>query len=344
MGNNLHFFITGHTGFKGSWLSLLLTELGHKVSGYALAPPAGGLFQKAQLQNRYELHEIGDVRNFDKLRKSIEVCNPDYAIHFAAQPLVIQSYRNPVETFTINVNGTLNFLRSLENASNLKSALVITTDKVYRDDGKEIYLETDPLGGHDPYSSSKAMADLLTQSWSANHPRRKIHIARAGNVIGSFDVSKDRLFPDIVKAIQDKDAIKIRNPNSIRPWQHVLDCLAGYLQLLRHATDERDLPIAFNFGPPANSLKTVRDVLEIVRLDFPALNYEISDSSVEFKETKTLGLDSTLAGSLLGWKNTLDLSESIKMSLAEIDSKSALEIASKQIAHFLDLNSHLKLA
>jgi len=338
--SNLHFFITGHTGFKGSWLTLLLKELGHSVSGFALAPPKSGLFERGRLREMLDGHTIGDIRNFEHLEKSIGKCNPDYALHFAAQPIVIESYENPLETYKTNVDGTLNFLRALQSAPNLKSALVITTDKVYRDENKISYIESDPLGGHDPYSASKAMADLLTQSWSAIHPEKKIHVARAGNVIGAFDVSPFRLVPDITKAILSNRKLRVRNPESVRPWQHVLDCLSGYLLLLKHSQFDLTLPTAFNFGPPKSSLRTVEELLKKVIQSYPVVRYEIQQLDSKYKETKVLSLDSSLAERLLGWKNQLDFNQSVEMSLDEIGASSPLELAKLQIRYFLSLSEN----
>ena len=331
----MHFFVTGHTGFKGSWLILLLKELGHEVSGYSLAPVEGGLFQLAGLEGEVKNHFIGDIRDLNHLRSSLRVSEPDFAIHMAAQPLVLRSYEDPVETYTTNVDGTLNFLRAVTELVAPPISLVITTDKVYRDDGKGSYAETDPLGGHDPYSASKAMADILTQSWSATNPDLKLHIARAGNVIGAFDVSQNRLIPDVVRAIRSGETLSVRQPRAVRPWQHVLDCLAGYLLLLNDVKQAASIPVALNFGPDPASIRSVSEVLEAAAKEVPELKYVTSDSDDHLKETQLLTLDSRLAASLLGWRNQIDFQKAIEWSFEELSKNSALEVAKGQISKFL---------
>jgi CDP-glucose 4,6-dehydratase len=335
----MHYFVTGHTGFKGSWLILLLRELGHEVSGFSLPPVEGGLFQLASLENQLKHHFIGDIRDLDALRNAFEVAKPDFAIHMAAQPLVLRSYEDPIETYTTNVDGTLNFLRSVTELETPPVILVVTTDKVYRDDGKGSYVEADPLGGHDPYSASKAMADILTQSWAATNPNLKLHVARAGNVIGAFDASQNRLIPDAVRAIKSRDTLTIRQPNAVRPWQHVLDCLAGYLLLLNKVNSGADIPIALNFGPDPSNIRSVAEVLSAAVLEVPELKYILSDSEDHLKETQLLTLDSRKATSMLGWANRIDFQKAIKWSFEELSKGSALEIAERQIKEFLAMGT-----
>jgi CDP-glucose 4,6-dehydratase len=330
----MHFFVTGHTGFKGSWLILLLKELGHEVSGYSLAPVEGGLFQLAGLEREVKHHFIGDIRDLEHIRSAVRASQPDFAIHMAAQPLVLRSYEDPIETYTTNVDGTLNFLRAVTELETPPISLVITTDKVYRDDGKGSYVETDPLGGHDPYSASKAMADILTQSWSATNPNLKLHVARAGNVIGAFDASQNRLIPDAVRAIRHGDTLSVRQPNAVRPWQHVLDCLAGYLLLLDKVKSGANIPIALNFGPDPASIRSVAEVLSAAVIEVPELKYVLSDSDDHLKETQLLTLDSRQATSILGWDNQIDFQKAIEWSFEELSTGSALEIAKRQIKEF----------
>lgn len=335
----MHFFVTGHTGFKGSWLILLLKELGHEVSGYSLASVEGGLFQLAGLENKVKNHFIGDIRNLDHLRSALRTSNPHFAIHMAAQPLVLRSYEDPVETYTTNVDGTLNFLRAVSELDSPPISLVITTDKVYRDDGKGSYVETDPLGGHDPYSASKAMADILTQSWSATNPGLQLHVARAGNVIGAFDASQNRLIPDAIRAIRLDETLGVRHPNSVRPWQHVLDCLAGYLLLLNKVKSGASIPVALNFGPDPANIRSVAEVLKAAVIEVPELKYALLDSDAHLKETQLLTLDSRQATSMLGWDNQIDFQKAIKWSFEELSTGSALEIAQRQIEEFLALGT-----
>ena len=335
----MHYFVTGHTGFKGSWLILLLRELGHEVSGFSLPPVEGGLFQRASLEKLLKHHFIGDIRDIDALRNAFEVAKPDFAMHMAAQPLVLRSYEDPIETYTTNVDGTLNFLRTVTELETPPVILVVTTDKVYRDDGKGSYVETDPLGGHDPYSASKAMADILTQSWAATNPNLKLHVARAGNVIGAFDASQNRLIPDAVRAIKSRDTLTIRQPNAVRPWQHVLDCLAGYLLLLNKVKSGAEIPIALNFGPDPSSIRSVAEVLSAAALEVPELRYILSDSEDHLKETQLLTLDSRKASSMLGWANRIDFQKAIEWSFEELSKGSALEIAERQIKEFLAMGT-----
>ncbi len=333
----MHYFVTGHTGFKGSWLILLLRELGHQVSGFSLPPVEGGLFQRASLENQLKHHFIGDIRDIDALRTALEVAKPDFAIHMAAQPLVLRSYEDPIETYTTNVDGTLNFLRAITDLDSPPITLVVTTDKVYRDDGKGSYVESDPLGGHDPYSASKAMADLLTQSWAATNPQLKLHVARAGNVIGAYDASANRLIPDVIRSIRASTTMVVRQPNAIRPWQHVLDCLSGYLNLLDYARRDTELPVAMNFGPDPKSIKSVRELLESAKEFLPKMTFAIEESDSSRKETQLLTLNSNLAFKTLLWENQLDFKLSVELSLAELSSGIPLEVATTQVQRFLEL-------
>lgn len=333
----MHFFVTGHTGFKGSWLTLLLNELGHEVSGYALEPAVGGLFDEANLQEDLKHHFIGDIRDLAHLRSAMEICQPDFAIHLAAQPLVLQSYKDPVETYTTNVDGTRNFLEAVTGLSIPPVALVVTTDKVYRDDGQGSYLENDPLGGHDPYSASKAMADLMTQSWAATNPQLKLHVARAGNVIGAYDVCENRLLPDAVRAIATGQRLLVRSPEAVRPWQHVLDCLNGYLRFVNQAHLNQDLPLVLNFGPDPSSICDVASVLEIAKSVNSSLEYIVEIRQDQRKETSILTLNSSASAHSLGWRNLLSLEDSIRMTLASIENANAKELCLSQVRSFISL-------
>ncbi len=333
----MHYFITGHTGFKGSWLILLLKQLGHEVSGYSLPPVEGGLFQAAELANDLKYNFYGDIRDFDSLNNSMSVAKPDFAIHMAAQPLVLRSYEDPIETYTTNVDGTLNFLRAITDIDSPRVSLVITTDKVFRDDGRGSYVESDPLGGHDPYSASKAMADILTQSWAMTNEPLKVHIARAGNVIGAFDNSADRLIPDYVRAYKAGNILSVRHLQAVRPWQHVLDCLFGYIKFLNFANEQKKAPLVLNFGPDKENTRTVQEVLAVANSMFQVSINSRNESLILRKETRLLSLDTSLAKSVLGWDNRLDFHTAIKWSLAELDAVDARELAETQIREFLCL-------
>lgn len=315
----MKYFVTGHTGFKGSWLIGLLKTLGHQTSGYSLAPEAGSVFETASMDRYLDHHFVSDVRNAKELSTSIETASPDVVIHMAAQALVRRSYLEPLDTFSTNVVGTLNVLDALSNTRFEGPVIIITTDKVYKDLGRISYVETDPLGGHDPYSASKAMADILSQSWAETNQHMKVHVARAGNVIGPHDKSTDRLLPDIVRSIQTGMPIKLRHPNSVRPWQHVLDCLGGYLQFVDAIQkNSKELPIALNFGPPAESFRSVSDLVELARLDNPELKVEVQEhSESQAKETSVLRLNSDLARDTLGWTDKIDLEWAVRRSVLD---------------------------
>jgi CDP-glucose 4,6-dehydratase len=331
----MHYFVTGHTGFKGSWLILLLRELGHEVSGFSLPPVEGGLFQLASLENQLKHHFIGDMRDIDALRNALEVAKPDFAIHMAAQPLVLRSYEDPIETYTTNVDGTLNFLRAITDLDSPPITLVVTTDKVYRDDGKGSYVESDPLGGHDPYSASKAMADILSQSWAATNPKLRLHVARAGNVIGAYDVSANRLIPDVVRALRAEVPLEVRQPGAVRPWQHVLDCLSGYLTALEAVNVGVEIPIVMNFGPDPSNIRTVGEVLELIRSHYPQLELKIEAARANLKETQLLTLDSSLAATKLRWENLIGFERAVELTMAEFGANDAKEVSLKQVRDFV---------
>ncbi len=323
--------LTGHTGFKGSWFTLLLNALGYEVSGYSIDYPKSGLYEKGNIK-RFLTHEIfGDVRDLSNLSRFFDQVKPDIAVHFAAQPLVINSYRDPVETFTVNVDGTLNFLRASSGTDSCRTTLVITTDKVYRNEGKKTYSEEDALGGYDPYSASKAMSDILTQSWSNITPHQDILVARAGNVIGANDVSENRLIPDITRAILADSPVEIRNPHSVRPWQHVLDCLGGYIAYIQKY-EKGKTPNVLNFGPSALDFHSVQEIAQISRGRFPNLQIKTVESSGP-KETEYLALDSTLAAKSLDWRNVFSFHESVEFAL-EIG-ESASVVANSQLQKYL---------
>lgn len=334
----MHFFVTGHTGFKGSWLILLLRSLGHKVSGYALETP-GGLFELGSLESELSENFIADIRDLNTLEKALKTSNPDFVIHLAAQPLVIQSYANPIETYEVNVDGTRNILNITGRLPSLPPVLVITTDKVYKDNGVGGYRETDSLGGADPYSASKAMADIMSSSFSFSYPERQIHIARAGNVIGAFDANAGRLIPDIVRARRKGETLYLRGPQSIRPWQHVLDCLGGYLLFANAMTSSRKPPKALNFGPQMSDYRTVMQVVRTAEAIGGRLKIEFEESG--FKETEKLTLDTSLARATLGWRDVIGFEESIEWSLVGNSSGEARQLALGQIESFL-LRSQLQ--
>ena len=311
----MHFLITGHTGFKGAWLSMLLHERGHEVSGVSLEPEIDALFSRASIGRFLENDVRCDIRESAKLSSHFKQINPDVVIHLAAQALVRESYKNPRDTFEVNAIGTLNVLDASQQISDLRAQLIITTDKVYKNIGKTSgYVETEALGGQDPYSASKAMADIATQSWLSSFENPTTAIARAGNVIGGGDVCADRLIPDLINSYSTGLTPKLRAPNSVRPWQHVLDCLNGYLTLVDALIDNRTDGV-WNFGPDENQSKTVADVAEIAGGVWGVEKSWENDLGNHPHEASLLMLNSNKARTELGWSDKLSFEESVKWTI-----------------------------
>jgi CDP-glucose 4,6-dehydratase len=311
----VHYLVTGHTGFKGAWLALLLLERGHTVSGLSLEPLEGSLFEAADVSGALKFDFRVDIRDAEATRSAIQAASPDVVMHLAAQPLVRESYRDPRGTYETNVMGTFNVLEAVSLTPSVRATLIVTTDKVYRNINQTAgYLESDPLGGFDPYSSSKAMADLLTQSWVSSFPGVPTAVARAGNVIGGGDVSKDRLLVDLIAAYSRNESPVIRFPAAVRPWQHVLDCVNGYLLLV-------DALLAgggggeWNFGPGEESFVPVANVASAAA-DFwgDGASWK-QDSSINPHEAELLALDSSKAQSSLGWENMLPYPHSLEWTV-----------------------------
>jgi CDP-glucose 4,6-dehydratase len=332
----MRFLVTGHTGFKGSWLTVLLKNLGHEVCGISLDPEKVSLFHQARVERFLDLDFRIDILNSPELKQAVRRFNPEVIIHLAAQPLVRASYSDPVGTYKANVIGTLNVLEASREADDLKATLVITTDKVYKNKNQFVgYIETDELGGNDPYSSSKAAADIATQSWRASFGTSPISIARAGNVIGGGDWADYRLIPDAIRALRSGTNLKVRYPNSIRPWQHVLDCLNGYLKLV-DAQLLKGVQGEWNFGPASNSEKTVSEMIRLLGLSWGKnLNIEFEDP--ENMEAGLLLLNSAYSRIELGWTEKLEIEETLNWtSLWYKDSNPDL-ITQSQVERFLSL-------
>ena len=311
----MHFLITGHTGFKGAWLTLLLRERGHEVSGVSIDSESKSLFTRTNLET-FLVDDIRcDIRDSVKLSSHFRQINPDVVIHLAAQALVRESYKNPKETFEVNAIGTVNVLHASQQISNLQAQLIITTDKVYKNLGKTTgYVESEELGGQDPYSASKAMADIATQSWLSSFENAPTAIARAGNVIGGGDVCADRLIPDLISSYSAGLTPKLRAPNSVRPWQHVLDCLNGYLILVDELI-QNNVDGAWNFGPDENQLKTAADVADIAGAVWGAeMSWETHPGNHPH-EAAMLMLNSNKARKELGWFDKLTFEDSVKWTI-----------------------------
>ena len=315
----MHYLVTGHTGFKGSWLSLMLQMQGHIVSGISLDPPDKSLFNQAKLSKVFQNDFRIDIRNPTELSRAVKSINPDAIIHLAAQPLVRESYKDPIRTFETNVLGTLNLLETTKTLTNLRATLVITTDKVYKNHNHiRGYIETDELGGDDPYSASKAAADIATQSWVKSFATSPVAIARAGNVIGGGDSATDRIIPDLVNAYSSNQIPTLRYPHAIRPWQHVLDCLNGYTKLV-DSMISNGASGEWNFGP---DLKDKHEVLDLVKFfarawgiqeGYPAWTIEESEQP---HEAAYLLLDSSKSRNALGWSDKLNFQETVDLTSA----------------------------
>lgn len=341
---NRRVLLTGHTGFKGSWMSLLLSTLGAKTTGLALPNINPQNLYSELPKGIWTKEYFVDIRNFSQLRDAIIATNPQIVLHFAAQASVLESYRHPVLTWETNVMGTQNVLEAIGSLKDPVSALFVTTDKVYRnDDQGKFFKEFDPLGGIDPYSTSKAAAELVINTYTNGIYFDKTHIricsARAGNVIGGGDWLENRIIPDIARAAKSGKRLLIRNPESIRPWQHVIDPLLGYLTLVEHLAGPRGSEVQrpFNFGPDRDKNRTVLDLVNTMQryLDF---KYEIQNES-QFHEAKTLNLDISDAKTLLSWKPLLDFESTMELTgnwYADYQRGNGMKITKKQLEKVLN--------
>jgi len=315
--NGKKVLITGHTGFKGSWLSLWLQHLGANVSGFSLpSPTKPSLFEVANVAaNMYSI--TGDVRDLEHLKMGISDRRPEIIIHMAAQSLVRYSYANPVETYSTNVMGTVNVLEAIRFSENVRVVIIVTSDKCYKNnEWLWGYRENDPMGGQDPYSSSKGCAELITSSYINSYFSKEdygshgvaVASVRAGNVIGGGDWAKDRLIPDIMSAVKESQPVVIRNPNSMRPWQHVLEPLNGYLILAKKLWESGPSHVgAWNFGPNDDEAKPVLWIVErILKMWGNGTKWKL-DEGAHPHESNYLTLDSTKARRLLGWSPKLRL-------------------------------------
>jgi CDP-glucose 4,6-dehydratase len=303
--------VTGHTGFKGAWLTLWLEKMGAEVSGLALAPEGDRpLYARLAATLRVKSH-IVDLRDADGVAGVVAAEQPEIILHLAAQALVRRSYAQPAETYAVNVDGTINVLEAARRAPGVRAVLVVTSDKVYaNNESGRRFIESDPLGGKDPYSNSKACVELVAQSWRASFLKAAgiaCVTARAGNVIGGGDVAADRLIPDFFRALDSNQTLKLRNPASTRPWQHVLEPIAGYLRYAEAmVAGAGGLPEALNFGPDADSEWTVARVVDGLTAHL-GMGGWTQDGDPGPAEAKTLALDASLAGDSLGWRPALDL-------------------------------------
>lgn len=311
-------WVSGHTGFKGAWLVEWLLQLGAKVHGFALTPSTTpALFDQLGLSERV-VHEIGDLRDLTSVRQSLGRSQPDFVFHLAAQPLVRLSYGEPVATYATNVMGTVHVLETLRDLKKPCAAVLVTTDKCYENmEWVHGYRETDPLGGYDPYSSSKAAAEIVIaayrRSFFQNHPVR-IASARAGNVIGGGDWAADRIVPDCIRALEKNVPIPVRNKVATRPWQHVLEPLSGYLWLAATLREKSSAATAFNFGPGHDSNRTVADLVQEILKHWPGGWEDKSDPKAPH-EAGLLQLSTDKAHALLGWTPVWDFATTVEQTI-----------------------------
>ncbi len=342
---NKKIFLTGHTGFKGSWMSLWLLQLDAKVVGYAKdIPTTPSLFEELNLEKDMQ-SIIGDVRNLENLKKHITQANPDLVIHMAAQPLVRYSYQHPVETYMTNVMGTVHVLESALACGNTRGVLNVTSDKCYENFEKpEGYREDEPMGGYDPYSNSKGCSELVTSAYRKSfYQNRNLGLAsgRAGNVIGGGDWAQDRLIPDIVRSVMSNTTLEIRYPRAIRPWQHVLEPLSGYLSLAEKLYgDAKTFSKGYNFGPLQHDHCDVEAIIKKMNVSWQdKIKYEIKASENNPHEAHYLKLDCARAMSELGWRPHWSVDEALKQvvdwNIHRMSGGNVREFTAKQINEYV---------
>ncbi|RMD58586.1 CDP-glucose 4,6-dehydratase [Candidatus Parcubacteria bacterium] len=323
---NKRVLVTGHTGFKGSWLCLWLAELGAEVYGYSLeAPTKPSLFEEAKVVERLVGHEVGDIRNAERLKNTLKKVRPSIVFHLAAQSLVRRSYAEPQETYETNVMGTVNLLEAIRACDSVKVCQIITSDKCYENwEWVYAYRENDPMGGSDPYSNSKGCAELVVSSYRRSFfpPERfekhgvSLSSARAGNVIGGGDWSEDRIIPDSIRALTVGNPIEVRNPNAVRPWQHVLEPLSGYLWLAaRQWSEPRRFSDGWNFGPMPAGHATVEEIVQEIVRQWGEGEYRPDSPSEAPHEAHLLKLDITKAADLLAWRPVYSLKEALSVTV-----------------------------
>jgi CDP-glucose 4,6-dehydratase len=340
---NRQVLITGHTGFKGSWLHLMLKRLGANVHGIALQPEPNSLFRTIDLEGDFASSSYLDIRNEEELTDLIGKISPEIVFHLAAQPIVLKGYQNPAETFSTNMTGTMNVLESLRNlAKKPQVIIVVTSDKCYEvTTDSRSFSESDKLGGSDPYSASKACAELITKAYYDSYFREDgigVATARAGNVIGGGDFSRNRIIPDIIRAHVNKSELRLRNPEATRPWQHVIDPLAGYILLAEKLKiDAEKYSSAWNFGPNYDVQFSVSDIVKKFNHVFPV---SVTTEKSRFKETHFLSIDSAKSKKLLGWNPRFETMESIDLTVAwyqaYVEKRDMLELTKLQSDRYFE--------
>lgn len=347
---NKKVFLTGHTGFKGAWMSLWLLKAGAKLTGYSLGlPTEPSLFQDLKISD--DMNSIfADIRDLEKIKKSVVEAKPEIIIHMAAQPLVRYSYQNPVETYMTNVMGTVHvFEAARASAGSVRAILNVTSDKCYENQEREAgYKENEPMGGHDPYSNSKGCSELVTSAYRKSFfEKEEIYLAsgRAGNVIGGGDWAADRLVPDIVRSVLNKQKLTIRNPLAVRPWQHVLEPVGGYLKLTEKLfTEGASFAEGFNFGPStADHWPVEKIILKMNEYWSGKIQYEIVRSEANPHEAHLLSLDCAKAATKLKWTPHWDLQKALQMTVEwneqRISGSAVKDICLQQIKAFENVAS-----
>ena len=331
--------VTGHTGFKGSWLVTMLEMLGSEVMGVSLPEEENSLFRKID-NDLTSSSSFVDIRDRAALKKVMDGFKPDLVFHLAAQSLVMESYENPVDTFSTNVMGTAHILEASLDAENLKGVVIITTDKVYRNlDSGKAFSEEDSLGGNDPYSGSKAACEIVVESWrplfESRNTKVRLVTARAGNVIGGGDEGRNRLLPDLVTSIRGDAKLTLRNPNATRPWQHVIDAIHGYLILGEKFLLSEKVARSYNFGPSKDSDLSVMQVVKTIE-ELSGKRFDISIEDSKFHESGLLKLDSSLAADDLGWESQLTSNEALNLTLdfLSVEHSSFHELMKMQISRY----------
>jgi len=341
---NKSIFITGHTGFKGAWLSRILQHAGANITGYALEPEPGAVYSDI-IESDMIKSVISDIRDFSSLKSAFDAAEPEIVFHLAAQPLVLDAYDQPVFTFETNVQGTVNLLECVRLSNCVKSIVVVTTDKVYRNDGKsQGYIEDDILGGNEPYSASKACAEFVTSAYLETFLRSRgvaVSTARAGNVIGGGDISKNRIIPDCIRSARAGEAITVRNPKSIRPYQHVLEPLFAYLLIAEKQYGNISLSDSYNIGPNETDCITTAEITDI----FCSLWgndqswQHISNADAPY-ESALLKLDCSKIRSVFGWNPVLDVNTAIAKTIRWEKSIDKTDVTDKQIIDYVKLFSN----
>lgn len=343
--NGSRVLITGHTGFKGFWLSRVLRSFGTEVHGISLTPELGSLFDRAKCGD-FSSSSFLDITQQKDLLPLMKRINPDAIIHMAAQPLVLRSYREPILTFNTNVIGTANVLESMRTLGNVRGAIVITSDKVYKNlESGKAYKENDELGGKDPYSASKSACEMVVSAWSnlmSLDSDKTVISARAGNIIGGGDHSHDRILPHLIRSFKLGTPAVLRNPNAVRPWQHVLDPLMGYVTLLSKILNNAEISSSYNFGPFEDSRLKVGELADLACQEWGNTKGWISQANHNlFPEANLLWLDSTKANSELGWFPKLNAREAISWTIdwekKSLDSD-VLNVVDKQIEEYMELD------